>query len=87
MYFIDGAPGSQVLATQVTEENIGPLVKVVNGEIFDNPRDGKLLYFNDLLARNMYDTAAAVGDYVIADMGGLYVPCEKEIFELQYIRQ
>lgn len=78
LYHAAGAPGA-VLATQITEENIGPLTKVVKGFTLHGR-----LHFQAMIDRGMPDHVGEIGDYVISDMGGLYIPIEKELFELHY---
>lgn len=65
-------------ALQVTDENRRRLSYVVQGGIIDE----RLCWSGPT-----YEVQTAeIGDWVIGDMAGSYKACEKEIFEISFVR-
>lgn len=70
-----------VAAVQVTRENIRTLAPIVGGTaVTKTVRGGSQEYYAIMLRGE----AVKVGDYLIADRGGVYIRKKQEIFEMTY---
>lgn len=74
----------QVLAAQITDENLDNLAHTVMGIAIDTPDDTPNGIFFESVSGSQ--DVSLVGDYIIADMGGNYLPVSKEVFEGHYTR-